>query len=151
MKIWILFVLFFFIFGCIEQPRVMDGGLELSENEISIEEGKMKLLEAENVGIIIDARGITQKNYEAVANCAIGYSFSLAAKGKNIYNYAIDENDCWNNESKKTTYEECSKHIKENVEYNIYLVGGEEADAIFYEDNMRVVVPEDNIIECTIR
>ena len=116
-----------------------------------IEEGKMKLLEAENIGIIIDARNITQKNYEAVANCAIGYSFSLAAKGKNVYNYAIDENDCWNNESKKTTYEECSKHIKENAEYNIYLVGGEEADAVFYEDNMRVVVPEDNIIECGIR
>jgi hypothetical protein len=148
MKVWILFILFFFLFGCIEQPREELG---LSENEISIEEGKLKLSEAKNIGIIVSNRGITQKNYEAVANCAVGYSFSLASKGKTIYNYAIDENDCWNNESNKTTIEECSKHIKENVEYTIYLVGGEEAETFFYEDNMKVVVPEDNVVECGVK
>ena len=147
-KFLILFVLFFFLFGCLEQPEER---LDLSENEITIEQGKTKLLEAENIGIIMVKNNISQENWVKVIECAVGYSRSLGEKNKTISSYGIENNLCLNDKLGESTLSECSKHIKENNEYNIYLVGGEEAKTVFYEDNMKVIVPENNIVECGVK
>lgn len=147
-KVLILFVLFFFLFGCIEIPEER---LDLSEEEITPDEAKNLLINSQKIGIIMDSRDISQENKVEVYQCGVGYARSLGEKNKTIYVYGIDGNICLNDELGETTISECFKHIKENVGYSIYLVGGKEAETKFYEDNMKVVVPEGNIVECEIR
>jgi hypothetical protein len=147
-KIFVLFILFFFLFGCIELPEEK---LDLSEEEITPEEAKNLLLNSDYIGIIMDSRGLSQENKVEVYQCGVGYSRSLGEKNKTIFVYGIDNNLCLNDELGETTISECSKHIKENMGYTIYLVGGKEAETIFYEDNMKVVVPKGNVVECVIR
>jgi len=147
-KIIILFLISLFVFGCIETQKE---DLELSVKEISYELGKNKLQEAKTIGIIMDSRNITQENFVKVIECAVGYSRSLGELNKTIISYGIENEICLNEELGETSLSNCSKHIKENVDYNIYLVRGNEAATIFYEDNMKIVVPENNIVECKIK
>jgi hypothetical protein len=147
-KLFILFILFFFLFGCIEQPKE---SLNLSEIEIGMEQGKVELQNAERIGIIMVKDNISQENWVKVIECAVGYSRSLGEKNKTIVSYGIEYEICLNDELGETTLGGCSEHIKENTDYSIYLIGGEKAETIFYEDNMKVVVPENNIIECGVK
>ncbi len=147
----IYFILFFFFFGCID-TEIKE--LDLSEMEIDVEMAKDKLIDSEQIGLIMDVRGITQENKVKVYECAVGYSRSLGEKNKTIITYGIDiEEDkiiCLNDDLGETTIKECSNHIKENVDYSIYLIGKDEAETIFFEDHMKVSVPENNIVECKI-
>lgn len=146
-RVWILFVLFFFLFGCIEPEKE---SLGLSEVEITIEQAKSKLSEAETMGVIMVKSDISQENWVKVIECAVGYSRSLGEKNKTVISYGIENDMCLTDELGETSLGKCGEHIKENTQYNIYLVGGEKAETIFYEDNMKIVVPEDNVVECKI-
>lgn len=148
-RVVVLFLfLFLFGFGCLGQSE--RESLGLSTKEISIEEGTSKLSNAEVVGIIMVKDDITQENWVKVIECAIGYSGSLGEKNKTIINYGVENQVCLTDDLGESTLEECGKHIKEKTDYNIYIMGGKEAEFIFYEDNMRIVVPENNVIECKI-
>lgn len=147
MKKLILLVLFFSLFGCIEPQKE---SLGLSEIEITIEHAKSKLIEAETMGVIMVKSDISQENWVKVIECAVGYSSSLGEKNKTIISYGIEGEMCLTDELGETTLGKCAEHIKENTQYNIYLVGGHEAETIFYEDNMKVIVPGNNTIECRI-
>ncbi len=146
-RVWILFVLFFFLFGCVEPAKE---SLGLSEVEITIEQVKSKLSEAETVGVIMVKSDISQENWVKVIECAVGYSRSLGEKNKTVISYGIENDMCLTDELGETSLGKCGEHIKENTQYNIYLVGGEKAETIFYEDNMKIVVPENNVVECKI-
>lgn len=145
-KVLILFLGFIFLFGCINQKEE----LELSDVEINVDEGKLKLIEAQNIGVIMDKRDITQENWVKVIQCAIGYSESLGKMNKTIISYGIDGETCLSDQTGTVGLKECSEHIKQNVNYSVYLVGGTNASATFYEDNFKIVVPENSLIECKI-
>jgi len=95
--------------------------------------------------------GITQENWVKVIECSVGYSRSLGVKNKTVISYGIENGICLTDDLGESSIKECAEHIRENTDYNIYLLGGEEAETIFYEDNMKVIIPEDNIVECMIR
>ena len=144
-RILILFLIFF-LFGCVVQKEQ----LELSNVEIAVEEGKLKLIDAQTVGVIMDKRDISQENWVKVIECAVGYSESLGRMNKTIVSYGIEGETCLSDQTGSVGLKACSEHIKENMDYNIYLVGGTNASATFYEDNFKIVVPENSTIQCKI-
>jgi len=148
MKRIIFLFLTIILFGCIQPEE--KAGLGLSEIEISVDDAKIKLQEAETIGIIFEKKDITQENFVKVLECVVGYSYSLGGLNKTVMSYGVEGDVCMNEILGESTVKLCSEHIKENTQYNIYLLGGKEAETKFYEDHMLVIVPENNEIECKI-
>lgn len=135
------------IYLLMQDNTAYGGELELSSKEVSNYEGNFKLLNAANISLVMDVRGLSQENKVSVFQCGVGFASSLGRIGKNVTNFAIEDDGCYG-PLNRTSIAKCSE-LAHKDEYMIVLKGGK-ADAKYYEDYLLVVVPEKNTEPCGI-
>jgi len=123
------------------------GELVLGTNKISNYEGSFKLLNAENISLVMDVRNISQENRVSVFQCGVGFASSLASIGKNVTSFAIEEDGCYG-PMNHTSVEKCNELMHQGS-YILLLKGGS-PDAQYYEDHLLVSVPENNTHPCGV-
>jgi hypothetical protein len=131
------------------QNNVAYGGeLTLGNRSISNYEGNFKLMNAQRIALVMDSRGLAQDNKVSVYQCGVGFAASLGIIGKNVTSFALQEDGCYG-PLNHTSITKCDELIKQE-DYVVLLKGGN-ADALFYDDHLLVIVPANNTNECGVK
>lgn len=125
--------------------------LTLGKEKISNLDGTYKLLEAKNIAIVMDVRGITQENKVSVFNCGTAYAQGFAGIGKNVSAFAIEDDLCVGPDTKTVSIAECDQLIHLS-DYIILVKGTNNTPGYqYYSDHFLVEVPINSTFECGVK
>ncbi|MGB9635043.1 MAG: hypothetical protein ACP5H8_01980 [Candidatus Micrarchaeia archaeon] len=126
------------------------GELVLGNESIQSYESLSYLLNSGKIAIVMDTRGSTQEEKVRIFSCGVGFAQGLGRIGKNVSNFAFEEDYCITPEIKKMSINDCSTMIKEN-DYIILVQGiSEMPKTYYYKDHMKVEVPKAGEVRCGI-
>lgn len=123
-------------------------GLVFGSVNITAQEGADRIVGAKTVAVVMDVRGITQKNAVEVFQCGTGFAQSLGQMNKTVANFAVEESGCIGPEINSIGFDECNALIHGN-DYVILVRGTGGVPVVqYYGDHFYVEVPENNMREC---